>query len=174
MKEKTFAINNELSLSLEVGSIEKLVVQIPWTQLHTGLINTLVENVQLVLQLNILNNDRETEQAHDSFAQDLKLVRVSIDYRLLAISLALHCTVLLSPRYKQITPLLHTIHHYHYITTTLTQDMLEKEELRMLGESTTDSRTWFARNSDTILRSFLTKMMANCTLTARKYDPSRV
>jgi hypothetical protein len=125
LKERTFAINNELSLSLEIGSIEKLVIQIPWTQLHTGLINTLVENIQIVLQLNILNNNSKenTENVNENFAQDRKL------------------------------------------------DMLEKEEIRLLGD-TTDARSWFDRNSDSILRSFLTKMMANCTLTARNIQLS--
>ena len=79
MKPRKFELANDLSVSIEIGVIDNLIVQVPWMQLHTGLINALVENVHIVMQLNTTshkngncaNNHSSTESRN--LAQEIKL-----------------------------------------------------------------------------------------------------
>ncbi len=69
-------MSQNLSLSLEYGSIEKFNVQVPWLQLHTGQINVFVDTVVLIFRINVLDHDKDGAKSNESFTQELKMVRV--------------------------------------------------------------------------------------------------
>ena len=71
-------MNQNLSLSLEYGSIEKFNVQVPWLQLHTGQINVFVDTVVLIFRINVLDHDKDGAKINESFTQELKMVSLHI------------------------------------------------------------------------------------------------
>lgn len=77
IKKKTWGLNQNLSLSLEYGSIEKFNVQVPWLQLHTGQVNVFVDTVVLIFRVNVLDHDKDGVKSNDNFTQDLKMVSVA-------------------------------------------------------------------------------------------------
>ena len=74
LKQQKWKITQELSLSLKAGTIESLVIQIPWTQIYTGSVNLLIESPHLIFELNVLNPLDENSKTTDSFAHDFKMV----------------------------------------------------------------------------------------------------
>lgn len=74
IKKKTWGLNENLSLSIEYGSIEKFSAQVPWLQLHTGQVNIFVDTVVLIFRINILDHDKSGAKGGDNFTHELKMV----------------------------------------------------------------------------------------------------
>jgi hypothetical protein len=73
VKKQTWGINQNLSLTLEYGTIDKFNVQVPWLQLHTGQVNVFVDTVVLMFRLNIIDHEKDGGKANESFTQELKM-----------------------------------------------------------------------------------------------------
>lgn len=86
LKKKSWVLSQGLSVSLEYGTIDKFSVQIPWSTIHTGLVNVFADHVSIVIRVNVMeydplinkidiNNDI-TEK--DSFAHEFKMVSFTL------------------------------------------------------------------------------------------------
>lgn len=73
IKKQTWGLSQNLSLSLEYGTIDKFNVQVPWLQLHTGQVNVLVDTVVLMFRLNTLDHEKDAAKGNESFTQELKM-----------------------------------------------------------------------------------------------------
>eukprot|EP01032_Pedospumella_encystans_P033866 gene33866-38273_t len=73
IKKKTWGLSQNLSLSLEYGSIEKFTAQVPWLQLHTGQVNVFVDTVILIFRINVLDHDKSGVQSGENFTHELKM-----------------------------------------------------------------------------------------------------
>ena len=78
IKKKSWVLSQNLSLSLEYGTIDRLNAQVPWLQLHTGQVNLFVDTVVLIFKLNVLDHDKDGAKGNESFTQELKMVNYCI------------------------------------------------------------------------------------------------
>eukprot|EP01038_Epipyxis_sp_PR26KG_P006870 gene6870-9407_t len=69
LKRKSWAISQAISLSMEHGEIENLQLQIPWSKLHSGQINLLIENIHLVFKVNL---DDFSSRPKENLSDDIK------------------------------------------------------------------------------------------------------
>jgi hypothetical protein len=69
---------------LEYGAIEKFSVQIPWSTIHTGLVNVYADHVSIVIRVNVTEYDPSANKTDadndntekDSFAHEFKMVQL--------------------------------------------------------------------------------------------------
>lgn len=64
---------------MEFGVIDSLSIQVPWTQIHTGLVNVFIDNLQVVLRLIVIDAESADGDKEDSsFTDGIKMVLLQI------------------------------------------------------------------------------------------------
>lgn len=78
LRTQTWDIGKGLYLTMEYGSVEKMMVTVQWATLHTGGIHTSIENLQLVFRIHTVEGDDvdvASIDKNESIMQKFKMVR---------------------------------------------------------------------------------------------------
>lgn len=77
LRKQSWNVVPGISVSLELGKIGRFNIQVPWSKLHTGLVNCVADSLTLIFKLNIIDHESD-DGPESSLSQEFKMVRASI------------------------------------------------------------------------------------------------